>query len=201
MKYPILILCLLAASCSTNLTEIQHDDGTIQRGIMVEGLKQGTWVTIDESGDTLAIINFKDDILNGVAMMFQNGIMVDSMNHQDGKIEGKFKTWYPNGQLEFVGHKINGKQRGLHQSYHPNGQLQQEFILSGNGFDGTLRTYYPNGQIQFDGPYTNGVVTIYDSLGNEMARVTMGEKEFMATDTLFIDREKFHAYFEQPERN
>jgi antitoxin component YwqK of YwqJK toxin-antitoxin module len=159
---------------------------------MVEGLKQGPWVTIDESGDTIAIINFKDDILDGVAIMFQDGIMIDSTNHLNGKIDGTFKSWYPNGQLKFQGHKINGKQRGRHRSYHPNGQLRQEFILSDSGFVGRLRTYYSNGQIEMDGPYTDGVVTVYDSLGTEMVKILMGEQEFIPIDTLFVDREKLN---------
>ncbi|MEO1943305.1 MAG: hypothetical protein ABGY11_03315 [Candidatus Thioglobus sp.] len=61
------------------------------------------------------------------------------------KLNGEFKTYYPDGAKYGVISLINGKQDGLTTSWHPNGKLKLTRNYSVGVEDGEYKLYYENG--------------------------------------------------------
>jgi TonB family protein len=85
--------------------------------------------------------------------------------------EGKYYTWFKNGQLkeddDYVNNKINGKKTEWYET----GQLKSEIVYLEGKLNGTVITYWKNGKIKrkdffSQDKFKNGAC--YDSLGKEI---------------------------------
>lgn len=92
----------------------------------------------------------------------------------DGKAEGLWLEWYPDGTLRYKAYWKNNLGHGKWEYFHPNGQLRSEsFYLEDIG-QGIERSYFNNGQLQSDATYANGKKIgeelIYDVNGTLLKR-------------------------------
>ena len=58
--------------------------------------------------------------------LHENGQVAAEGAYLDGKLQGEWKTWYPDGKLRTVGEFHEGVRTGKWQLFHPNGQLAGE---------------------------------------------------------------------------
>ena len=74
----------------------------------------------------------------------------------DGKKDGLWISYYPNGQLKSETFYQNGKQEGLQREWHDNGQLMTEYFYQNGKREGADRTWYENGQLKSEYIFQNG---------------------------------------------
>ena len=75
---------------------------------------------------------------------------------KDGKKEGKWTMYHPNGQLMNKVSYKKGKKEGISVWYHDNGQLMGKENYKNGGIEGEVVSFLKNGQLQEKGSYKNG---------------------------------------------
>jgi len=81
----------------------------------------------------------------------ENGIM------KDGKKEGVWEFFYPDGVLMAREYYFNGLLHGEALSFHPNGSLAQKENWKNDVLQDSAWYFHPNGKIHRQGIYLNGV--------------------------------------------
>ena len=82
--------------------EIRRDNGTLEATVTyVDGLKEGVARRFDEEGNIVGGSVFQADVLVG-----------EGITSQEGKREGPWKEYWPNGNVRSDGHYIDGKKDG-----------------------------------------------------------------------------------------
>ena len=98
--------------------------------------------------------------------------------------EGKFRSWYKNGEESKNGVYIDGKRDGEWNQWYPNGQLKHSGIYSNGVRGGLWLSYHPNGDLRGSNfvvlvgrgrevlTYENGVTNIVcETLDGEISKV------------------------------
>ena len=82
-----------------------------------------------------------------------NGQLDGKVIFKGGKPDGPFVAYHKNGQLRVRGQFKNGKPQGTIVSYYANGQLKSRYQILNKGFHGISVGYYGNGQLKVRGGY------------------------------------------------
>ena len=93
------------------------------------------------------------------------------LNIINGKRNGEYTEYYPNGQLKITANYNNGDLNGAFSEYYPNGQLKITTDYSNGDLNGAFSEYYPNGQLKITTDYSNGEL---DALFEEFSSICMG---------------------------
>jgi len=75
---------------------------------------------------------------------------------KDGPLDGPYKYYYKNGQLEFEINYKNGKRDGPYKMYYENGQLKEEGNFKDNKEEGLWKNYNKKGQLKKEIVYEDG---------------------------------------------
>ena len=89
-----------------------------------------------------------------------NGGMISSHEFSNGKFHGKWKFYYPNGQLETVGKFDNGLRIGVWNYYHENGKKSQVSTYLNGVKHGVWKVYDDNGNLTVEQEWSEGVSVI-----------------------------------------
>lgn len=116
--------------------------------------RDGAFYDLDpDSGDTLRIIHFRENLREGKALSF-----------------------HPGGQLSQESTFVNNQLEGEVISYFPDGKIQDKTTFKGNKPDGTSTSFFPNGnpksKTQFLAGQYHGVSEEYDESGNLLSKIT-----------------------------
>ena len=87
----------------------------------------------------------------------------------NGLIEGQYKVYSVDGQIESITNYVNGTKHGEFRGYRPNGQLCEIGNYYNGVLDGKYIRYYSNGQLEYISNFINGdreECTWYDTDGN-----------------------------------
>ncbi len=79
-----------------------------------------------------------------VSSTYSDGSPKVSAYYDKDKLNGEFKSWYPNGQLRCVRQYEDGKRVGVETVYYPDGKRYSQ----GDFRSGNYKTYHRNGRIQ-----------------------------------------------------
>lgn len=134
-KYCILLLLTLIA-CHKNLpskennavldlTIIKNDSlKTIEKGVMINNLRQGYWPSFREDGTIESEAIFLNDTLNGKFIMYSdNGIIVYEGYWLKGKPYGNWIFYHPNGKVQSKGERRDDKFVGNWEFFNEDGSL------------------------------------------------------------------------------
>jgi uncharacterized protein len=154
-----------------------------------------------EKGKLHRLVNFKNGLAEGKAYEFSNDSLitsiilykggfikkVDRINRYniEGRKDGLWQTFYPNGYVKWEGTYVDGKKDGYFKTYLENGDLNtiEKYInnvLQKNAAElaklETTTEYFPNGEVKSSGPVKNGLNfgthRTYDTSGKiEKARI------------------------------
>jgi antitoxin component YwqK of YwqJK toxin-antitoxin module len=87
----------------------------------------------------------------------------------NGKKEGNFRSYYPNGQLLMSGEMKNNRNVGEWKYFYDNGQVESVGLFNNDRADGKWTWYYPDGTLRQTGYFAAGqrdsVWKTYDSTG------------------------------------
>lgn len=74
----------------------------------------------------------------------------------NGKTEGLWLEWYPNGTLRYRAYWKNSEGNGKWEYFYPNGQLRSESFYINDITQGMYKSYHENGQLKYDATFING---------------------------------------------
>jgi antitoxin component YwqK of YwqJK toxin-antitoxin module len=173
--------------------------------IYYAGKKNGVSITIDATGYTNLVEQYKDDLLDGPRRVFAKGAFIaeeayykkgakngqytswylihnvkEKCNYVNDKREGK-ATWYYESQKVAAEYNYkNGEMDGATKSYNENGNLEATDTYIAGVHTGPAKEYYANGKIKAEGEYKNdikvGVWKMYDEQG-KMKKINYKEGE------------------------
>jgi antitoxin component YwqK of YwqJK toxin-antitoxin module len=130
----------------------------IERGGRKNGLKHGTFQTLDSTGNIIFSRLYLNDIMQAEGKY-------DSLNREIGE----WKYYFPNGKVRCVGSYSNGKKNGDWKYYFENGRVEQLGKYDNNFISGKWLWYYSNGIVLREESYRKGKLDGHyvenDSLG------------------------------------
>lgn len=101
-------------------------------GEFEDDLKTNQWIYI-EKGDTITILNYKNDKLNGKQIgYFNNGQKATELNYSEGDRHGIEKRYYKNGEIKEILNYRHGDLHGDYLIYSENGKLITKLIFHNN---------------------------------------------------------------------
>jgi antitoxin component YwqK of YwqJK toxin-antitoxin module len=77
-------------------------------------------------------------------------------NLVNGKREGYWEFYYPNGKLRKKGNLVNDNRHGYWEAYYSNGQLISKGNYVNGKREGYWEEYWSGGQLESKGNYVNG---------------------------------------------
>lgn len=102
------------------LNVIYYKNNIKEIGHWKAGKQNGVFQMYTEDGVLIDNANFKDGERDGVTEQFYNdtGKLRVSANYKSGVLEGEFKAYYPNGNLQGEVNYVNGEMNGDFKEYH-----------------------------------------------------------------------------------
>lgn len=103
--------------------------------------------------------HWKDGKQNGLFQLYtEEGILVDDANFKEGERDGLTEQFYSDtGKLRVSGNYKNGVLDGKFKAYYPNGNLQGEVTYKNGEMNGEYREYNENKNIRLSGSYKNNL--------------------------------------------
>ena len=103
--------------------------------------------------------HWKDGKQNGLFQLYtEEGILVDDANFKEGERDGLTKQFYSDtGKLRVSGNYKNGVLDGEFKAYYPNGNLQGEVNYKNGEMNGEFKEYHENKNIRLSGSYKNSL--------------------------------------------
>lgn len=139
-----------------------YDDGTpSSRGLKLCGTKVGQWEFYYKNGDLRKSYFLNDDgKAEGKYKEFHpNGQLAYEVEFDDGDKEGPYTLWYPNGIVKSRGkYDWQGERDGLCETFYESGKKKTAHDTDRR----TMKKWYENGQISEEGSYD------YDGLKDEL---------------------------------
>ena len=86
----------------------------------------------------------------------ENGQLQEEVNYIDDKRNGIYKSYWKNGQLCEEVNYIDDKRNGIYKSYYDNGQLWVEVNYIDDKKNGIYKSYHKNGQLKKEVNYIDG---------------------------------------------
>lgn len=94
-----------------------------------------------------------------------------------GVREGKWNSWFPNGNIRSHRKYEQGRLHGTQQVYHDNGQLWLEYGMERGDYEGPHKTWYPDGALKARGTMHDGFISGEWDFSTRIDRVLMDELE------------------------
>ena len=107
-----------------------------ERTFFIDDLKSGVQERFDKDGtknyEAFFEIIEKDGLKfsqqTGLETYWKNGIILSTVEWENGNQHGESKSFYENGQVERIMHFKEGKLYGKYQTFHENGILKEDFF-------------------------------------------------------------------------
>jgi len=113
-------------------------------------------------GSTDGLVYKNEKLYTGKCAFYDdnNGGMISSHEFSNGKFNGKWKFFYPNGQLETKGNFDNGLRIGVWNYYHENGKKSQVSTYLNGEKHGVWKVYDENGNLKEKHEWKDGVAIV-----------------------------------------
>jgi len=79
------------------------------------------------------------------------------ISYRDGKENGVFKTFYPNGKLRELRFFVNGWKEGEHKGWYEDGARAYVYMFKNDMFEGVVKEWSPQGHLFRDMNYEKGM--------------------------------------------
>lgn len=181
LKYVYLVI-LVVFSCD-NIQKEYDSEGNLKRvGKIVNGLKEGIWLSFYQNGDTASIETFILDTLVKKIEYSSDGPSIEE-SYKNGFKNGPFKVYWDNGQILTEGEYKNDSIHGEIVDYYRNGIIESVSNYDIGRPYGEYKYYYSDGTIQLEAQeFGEGEHHIYDSLGSREYTVIF--ESFIPVDTI-----------------
>ena len=130
-------------------------------GYLIDGRKEGLWISWNEQGNKLSEIFWADDRMEGPFKAWHpNGQVKVAGQTRDGEVDGPWTEYYASGQIAYqsvnrIGHLVEIS------VWRPDGTLCSDSrVRDGNG---TFLRYFENGSVELKRAFVNGVETFRET--------------------------------------
>lgn len=130
----------------------------IEEGILINGKKNGAWVTYfeDKEDRVKSIANYVNDNLNGQFLTFSNRGQIETQtSYINGQYDGVY-TKYRFGNVEETATYINGQMDGTFKQFYNSNKLKLEAQYKNGKQHGSYKYYDEEGNIMMEYEYANG---------------------------------------------
>lgn len=125
-------------------------------GVQIDGKSQGKHKLVNENGNCIGELNYKDDQLDGLQKYFDDkGNLTEQKTYVKGKLEGVKTEYYSNGEVSFKENYHDDVIQGI-TTFYANGSKQCEVSYSNGKREGKLVCLYQNGEKKSEISYANG---------------------------------------------
>lgn len=111
-----------------------------------------------ENPDSVMHITFKDGKKNGLSQVFENGRLIMDMTFMDDLLNGSYKYYYPNKDVQLLMNYKNGKLHGDFIQYHPNRVMQMKTTYIEGLQQGVSQTFNTQNILVQDMVYKDGLL-------------------------------------------
>ncbi len=134
------------------------------RGSFVNGYYELVTTTTDNIYTKMYVGELDDEYPTGKGSIFDECgdkktnlvMLISECEYNEGSMTGKGKTYYANGQIEYIGEYEDGGREGDGIVYYPNGNIQYDGEFENDMREGEGTLYYSNGNICYEGEFKNG---------------------------------------------
>ena len=124
-------------------------------GNIINGKKNGAWVTYAITGEIIDITNYIDDIKQGPYIKLSGHTVSEQGSFKNNKFHGtRFKYLY--GHLDEKIDFKDGIRNGWARKYYSNGNVQREMEILDSVQVGLYRFYGENGTLQIEEKFKDG---------------------------------------------
>jgi antitoxin component YwqK of YwqJK toxin-antitoxin module len=133
-------------------------------GFYKQEKKDSLWFNYAQSGELMSAENYKNDLLNGKALYYykegqvlEHKLQVERrVQYLDGKLHGKYQSYFYNGKLKQEGSYERGLKQGLWSEYNSKGVLIGTMKYVNDFLHGWVITYDEAGQVLNKTLYLDG---------------------------------------------
>lgn len=126
-------------------------------GNVINGKKNGSWITYAPGGQIIDMVNYIEDIKQGPYIKINGGnSFTETGTYRNGKYDGqmiKYLYGHVDEKIEFK----DGIRNGWARKYYMGGGLQYEMEIVDSIQNGIYRFYGENGKLQIEEQYKNGI--------------------------------------------
>lgn len=140
------------------LNVVYYKNNIKEIGHWKAGKQNGLFQMYTEDGVLIDNANFKDGERDGVTEQFYNdtGKLRVSANYKNGVLEGEFKAYYPNGNLQGEVNYVNGEMNGDFKEYHENKKIRLSGSYKNSLQEGEWKSYLEDGTLESIINYKDG---------------------------------------------
>lgn len=145
--------------------QLYFDNGQVlSDGFYKQEKKDSLWFNYAQSGELMSAENYKNDLLNGKALYYykegqvlEHKLQVERrVQYLDGKLHGKYQSYFYNGKLKQEGSYERGLKQGLWSEYNSKGVLIGTMKYVNDFLHGWVITYDEAGQVLNKTLYLDG---------------------------------------------
>lgn len=127
-----------------------------EEGDLLNGQKEGTWVTYHNSGLVASVTSYRGGKKHGFAMKADDtGSITERMFYVNDQLEGK-RFLYNHTRVKEEANYRNGKLDGERKLYYDDGKVQEEGNFKNGKRDGIAKWYDQQGSVTIQYTYKDG---------------------------------------------
>ena len=132
------------------LNVVYYKNNIKEIGHWKDGKQNGLFEMYTEDGILIDSGTFKNGERDGVTKQFYNdtGKLRVSANYKNGVLEGEFKAYYPNGNLQGEVNYVNGEMNGDFKEYHENKKIRLSGSYKNSLQEGEWKSYLEDGTLE-----------------------------------------------------
>ena len=132
------------------LNVVYYKNNIKEIGHWKDGKQNGLFQMYTEDGILIDSGTFKNGERDGVTKQFYNdtGKLRVSANYKNGVLEGEFKAYYPNGNLQGEVNYVNGEMNGDFKEYHENKKIRLSGSYKNSLQEGEWKSYLEDGTLE-----------------------------------------------------
>ncbi len=140
------------------LNVVYYKNNIKEIGHWKDGKQNGLFQMYTEDGILIDSGTFKNGERDGLTEQFYNdtGKLRVSANYKNGVLDGKFKAYYPNGNLQGEVTYKNGEMNGEYKEYNENKSIRLSGNYKNNLQNGEWKSYLENGTLESIVNYKDG---------------------------------------------
>lgn len=128
----------------------------LEEGYLIDGKRNGIWITYHSDGRVNTIQHYADDKLHGMSLVIDGrGQITEKAHYEQNTYDGLKATYRFGRAQEEIPYK-NGVIDGRVARYYNNGKLMEEIEYSQGVQDGIYRHYNDQGEMDLDYVYKDG---------------------------------------------
>ncbi|MBF5059556.1 hypothetical protein NEPTK9_001070 [Candidatus Neptunochlamydia vexilliferae] len=139
----------------------KHENGTMAYLAVYsrKGQQKGPIREFDENGQKVAEYSQNEEgkLEGPYKSWFPDGALQNDCHYASGQFEGEQKQYYPSGQIKLFGHYKNKVRDGLFEQWYEDGNPALRAVFKEGNKDGEFVEWYSNGQMRLKKHFVNSL--------------------------------------------